>query len=251
MADKNELQTNNTHPMSNVVSFVRKQFMPSWDNLSGLTKVAAGVILGIVATPYLFNQQSDIVTTISSNVSELKPLSNNKMTELAENIKLDSVVTKQNSRSLPYTIINNICIDRNGFGLSTQYEGKVINKENCDLLQSRPTIIDGVPFRVSVVPPITGKMTITKFLGAKAKTIVADIHVAFGKAYTAPQDVFTKVANQDGLIYEISFSQSEIKYSRIIKFDTKVNNTKNILDATTPSGESINCKKVGTKIFCD
>lgn len=252
LADKKELQENIPNPLSNVVSFVRRQFIPSWDNFSGLTKVAAGVVLGIIATPYLFNQQPDIVTVVSSNISELKSFPiDNQMTQLKENQEVDSIVIQEQSKTVSSKILNNICIDKNGFGISTHYEGKTTSKNDCDPPQSPPTIIEGVPFKMSVVAPVSGKMTITKFLGTQANAIVSDIDVLFGKTYTTPQDIFIKATNQDKLIYEISFSGSGIKYSRTLNFKVSINKSEIVKDPGIPQGAKITCKKVGSILSCE
>ena len=75
LVDTYEESKDNSSLFSNVITYVGNKITPSWDNFNGLTKVAAGVAVGVIASPYLFDKDintSFIVKQQQENFIEKK-----------------------------------------------------------------------------------------------------------------------------------------------------------------------------------
>ena len=111
------------------------------------------------------------------------------------------------------------CVDITGFGISTNYSGKIVEKNICEFSDMSPSIIEGVPFSISIVSPFSGKMSVVELLNSETNIIISDLDVIAEKSYTIPKSGMLELTDQEQLTLEILFSGSGIKYSRIINFD--------------------------------
>ena len=209
-----------------VISFADYKSKNSWVNMSSISKIAAGLVLGILTTS-IFDLPFDLSSTSSINEKTEKPFTavnqeSENLIEVSETAlrAMQQVKIKTRGKEIEKYVGStksladiSVCnlVKSDGFLVSTEYRsnGLLPCKEG-------PVLIKGVPFKLSFTAPITGQLDVYEVINGTKSNVLKDLSVQYGEKIELPE---VTVSTRKDYNLEFFFRGLKAQYKILIEYD--------------------------------